>query len=183
MKYYVLLLFILLSFTTKNSIFDSRLQSIDRTEYNLQQQIKKKATVFIFLLADCPACRSYTLTLNQLYQKHKKDTVDFIGIFPGKFATEEEMKAFRKEYKIPFPLLVDPEMQFTNNIGATVVPEVFLTDGSGKIIYSGRIDDWMYALGKKRPMIRSHDLANAIENFLQHKEIKIKKTTAIGCIL
>jgi hypothetical protein len=50
-------------------------------------------------------------------------------------------------------------------------------------IYSGRIDDWAYALGKKRKQITDLSLVNALEDILNEKIIKNPKTIAIGCYI
>jgi peroxiredoxin len=169
--------------TSQESFFMHRLPSIDNSIFDFQQLKKKNGTVLIFMLADCPACQSYTLTLNQMSKKFESKGIQFIGIFPGQYGTPSEMLEFKKNYAIDFPLVLDREMKLARSVGAVIAPETFLLDSTGTTIYSGRIDDWMYALGKKRQVIRSRDLENAITSYIQHKKIKVKKTDAIGCIL
>ncbi|MEY4594831.1 MAG: hypothetical protein RIQ47_1241, partial [Bacteroidota bacterium] len=66
---------------------------------------------------------------------------------------------------------------------ATTVPQVFLLNKNGAVVYSGRIDDWMYALGKKRSIITKHDLKNAMDELATNKVISNPVTVPIGCII
>lgn len=179
----ILLCFLLLLITSGSTVFERKLKSIDGEVFDLRNLKKQKAVAFIFLLADCPACQSYSLTLNELSKRYTKEGIAFVGIFPGTFASNAEMKSFRKDYQILFPLLHDPDMSFAKQIKATKAPEVFLVDGSGSTIYSGRIDDWMYTVGKKRMVIRKHDLEDAIKSVIKGKPVNVRRTEAIGCIL
>lgn len=179
------LLFVLLMSIAplENSFFETSLKTIDDTAFSFRELKNKKAVVIVFMLTDCPASQSYSLTLNRLQEKYSKQNVQFVGIFPGSFSGIQEMKDFRKTYHIHFPLLKDVQMKLAAKLGATIAPEVFLIGHDGSIKYSGRIDDWLYALGKKRQVVTSHDLDNAIDDYLRGREIKNKKTNAIGCIL
>jgi len=66
---------------------------------------------------------------------------------------------------------------------AGIVPSAFVVDNMGNILYKGRIDDWMYALGKKRAVITKHDLRDALVAIQENKVILVKETKAIGCII
>lgn len=142
-----------------------------------------KHQVVVFLLADCPACQSYSKTLNELHREYMNKNVLFTGVFPGNFHTGEEIAAFRKNYRIGFPLLVDTDKRLTRQLGATVAPEVFVLDPAGQTVYSGRIDDWMYAVGKKRAVITKHELRAALQAILQGRNPDPVKTVPIGCII
>lgn len=140
-------------------------------------------TVIVLLLPDCPACQSYSRTLNQLCKTYAKNSVRFYGVFPGTYNTIDEMKQYKQEYGIAFPLLRDPDKTLVKSLHATTVPEVFLINKNGETVYSGRIDDWMYALGKKRSVITRHDLKDALNALLSNKKIAVSKTVPIGCII
>lgn len=182
-KKILLLLFILSCLSAGSNFFSFKSKTVEQTPFSFDQLKKNKATVLVFLLVDCPASQSYTLTLNQLSSRYAKDSISIVGIFPGTFSKDQELIDFKNNYKIKFPLIVDPEMKIAKQLGATIVPEAFLINSLGEIVYSGRIDDWMYALGKKRQVVRSRDLENAIQAVILNKKILIHKTDAIGCIL
>jgi peroxiredoxin len=186
MKSLTLLLLLLLSFPgvyAQEDFFSNKLVNLDNNTIRFSDFKKNKATVLVFLLSDCPASQDYTRTLEQLSLQFSEKGVQFIGIFPGNFAADEELREFRRQYKITFPLLKDPDMNFARKLGAGTVPSCFLFDSKGALIYKGRIDDWLYSLGKKRQVITKHELRDAISGLLQNLPVKVKETKPIGCIL
>jgi peroxiredoxin len=167
----------------EEKIFQITLNDIDDRPVSFSDFKKNKATVFVFLMSDCPASQDYTLTLNKLADKYRKDSVFFKGVFPGDFSAGNEMKKFKEVYKINFQLLKDPDYLLAKKLNATVVPGCFLIDQNEKIIYQGRIDDWLYALGKKRQVIKENNLDAALKSMLKNLPVKKPVTTPIGCIL
>ena len=93
------------------------------------------------------------------------------------------MKEFQDRYHINFLLLKDPENKLVKGLGAKVAPEAFVVNGAGQTIYRGRIDDWMYAVGKKKPVIGTHELMDALDAVVHHQQVKVKETNPIGCII
>ncbi len=142
-----------------------------------------KAVVFIFISPECPLCQSYSLTLKQLYSTYKKNGVAFIGIIPGNDFTPAQVKEYQTTYGITFPLYYDYQLKFVHFFQASVTPEVFLINQTGKLLYSGRIDNWAYEVSRKRKVITDHNLRDAIVAFTENKGLKITKTKAIGCFI
>ncbi len=165
------------------AVFNTQLETLDEKTFNLSDWKNNKFTVVLFLLADCPACQSYSLTLNNLTKQFSSCGVKFYGVFPGHYGTLQEDLEFKTNYKISFPLLRDPEKKISSLLHAKVAPEAFLIDRNGKVLYRGRIDDWMYAVGKKRIKINSNDLQNAISESCAGKDVSKPATQAIGCII
>lgn len=142
-----------------------------------------KAVAVVFLLPDCPACQSYSKTLNDLLREFNGAGLELIGVFPGKFATAQEAESFRKDYRIAFPLFLDTDQRLVRKLGATVAPEVFLYDSEGTLRYSGRIDDWMVGPGKKRIRVTQRDLQEAVKAITQGRKLSVRRTTPVGCII
>ncbi|HRH67154.1 MAG TPA: redoxin domain-containing protein [Bacteroidia bacterium] len=159
------------------------LLTLENKNFPLAEWKKNKFTAVVFLLADCPACQSYSLTLNKLSSQFSDCGVKFYGVFPGEYGSVEEDIQFRNDYRINFPLLRDPDKILVTRLHAKVSPEVFVLDAERRIIYRGRIDDWMYAVGKKRVKITSHDLKLALTAACMGNTIKNPLTQAIGCII
>ena len=74
-------------------------------------------------------------------------------------------------------------MLFRSQLGAHVAPEAFVLDGSAEILYRGRIDDWMYAVGKKRAVITTHELEDVLNEYVSRGKSQVKNQPAIGCII
>jgi peroxiredoxin len=142
-----------------------------------------KARVILFLSPECPLCQSYSLTYNTLFDKYKEKGIDFLLVIPGKGFTLKSVKAFRKKYHIKPELYLDTEKKLVYRLKASITPEAFLLDNSGELLYSGRIDNWAYELGKKRSHITQSDLEDAIKFVLEGSPKKVQSTTAIGCFI
>lgn len=143
----------------------------------------KSVTVYVFLSETCPICQNYTLTLKQLYTEYKDKHISIIGVFPNYYSTPESIEEFKKVYSIPFPLLLDKNAEFTKHFKASITPEVFIESADKKILYAGRIDDSFYAIGKRRNVITSTELADALEAIVAGKALKKAKTQAVGCVI
>lgn len=145
--------------------------------------INKKLTAIVFLSPDCPLSQNYTLVLNDI-QKSRKDLLQVIGVLPNAVDySEHEIVSFKNKYAIEFPFLRDKKGVLVNYTHATITPEVFLYDSKGVLLYKGAIDDWAISLGKKKRQAEQHYLRNAIDNYLQHKEVNPSQTKAVGCFI
>ncbi|MFM7216603.1 MAG: redoxin domain-containing protein [Bacteroidota bacterium] len=172
-----------ISDVSAQSAFPLKLQTIEGEAAVISPSKSGPYTVLVFLLPDCPACQSYTRTLSQLQSRFAHSGVRFIGIFAGKFSKKADMISFQKEYPLPFPLYVDTDHSLIQKLDVKVSPEVVVLDPSGTTRYQGRIDDWMYAVGKKRSVIRNRDLEKALEELAKGHTPKNPRTTPIGCII
>lgn len=140
--------------------------------------------VYVFLSETCPICQSYTLTLRQLSEKYKSQHVIFFAVFPNYYSDKDSINAFMERYRLSLVKPVfDQTGSYTKEFKATITPEVFVKSAEGRIVYSGRIDDTFYSLGKRRNVISSNDLDNALTQLMAHREITHPKTTAVGCII
>ena len=157
------------------------------SSFTLYPQTKDRGaaplTVYIFLSESCPICQSYTLPLKELHKKYKETNVKFVGLFPNYYSEADSIAAFKIRYDIPFDLLVDKNGEQAKRFNATITPQVFVESWEHKVLYSGRIDDSFYAIGKRRKVITSNDLDVALTFILNDKKLRSEKTQAVGCII
>ena len=152
-----------------------------KQQKNVRANINDKPlSLFIFLSPECPLCQNYTKTVNEVYNKYQQK-VNVYGIVPGNAYTAREVTDFGKKYKVAFRLLIDAQQELTHYLKATVTPQAILVNNKGNLVYTGAIDDWVQALGKKRLKVSQHYVEDAIEQSLQFAEVKIKRKNAIGC--
>ena len=145
--------------------------------------VNKQLTAIVFLSPDCPLSQNYTLVLNEI-QKSREELLQIIGVLPNAVDySEHEIVSFKNKYAIGFPLLRDKKGVLVNYTHATITPEVFLYDSKAVLLYKGAIDDWAISLGKKKRQTDQHYLRNAIDNYLQHKEVSPSETKAVGCFI
>src|ERR1051326_2775740 len=154
-----------------------------RKPFDLNQLTQNKGSVFVFLSPDCPLCQAYAPELKKLSGQYLEDSIRFYAIFPGRLYSEQEIENFFKDYDIGMPYFTDEDLKLADFLKASVTPEVFLVDKGGFVQYKGRIDNWAYDIGRKRPSATEHDLADALEAFVHAREIRAKETQAIGCII
>jgi hypothetical protein len=94
----------------------------------------------------CPHCHANAPVVNRLYQAIQKDAVTardvkFIGICIGNDRTQTD--AFKKSFKVPFPLFPDENMAIAQVV-AVATPTMVLVTRSGTVLWShsGVIQDF-----------------------------------------
>ncbi|MES2512706.1 MAG: redoxin family protein [Bacteroidota bacterium] len=151
--------------------------------FSQNKTVPHKATVYVFLSETCPICQSYTLQLKKLYEAFKDKGITFIGVFPNDDVSKKDINSFRKTYDIPFDLEPDENAKLAKKFHATLTPEVFVEGKPGVILYSGRIDDSFYAVGKRRNSISTHELEDALLEITTKQKVKVPRTQSVGCII
>jgi len=172
----------------KNSFFLLFLSGVSSLLLSAQDCEKKPVqdsiVVYTFMLEDCLLTQNYTLAFRQLYESYAPYDIDFIGLFPNIFSTDEKIDSFQQTYKLPFLLKTDHSQTQTQLFGATVTPEVVVYNHTKEhILYKGRIDNAYYRVGRRRGVTNSFDLKNALEALVCGKEIEVKETEAVGCFI
>ena len=140
-------------------------------------------TVIYFLSPECPLCINYTLAMRELEQEFTSDSINFYGIFSKEWFTPAEVKTFALKYDLDFKMLLDNGNQLANALGATITPEVFVLNSNSEVLYSGKIDNWVNELGKKKLKVSEHYLRNALMAWQNGKPIEPKRTKPVGCLI
>lgn len=142
-----------------------------------------KARVLIFARTDCPITNRYAPEIARVAQEFASRGVKFWIVYPDPSETAAKIQQHMADYHLPGQGIADPGFTLTKRAQATVSPQAAVFDGSGKLVYSGRIDDRFVAFGKSRPTAQEHDLEDAIKATLAGKPVAQAKTKAIGCYL
>ena len=120
------------------------------------------ATVVVFLSFDCPVSNSYASVLTDLSKGYADARRSFLAVCP----TDEPAEAVKKrvaEFKLAFPVYLDPKLAAVDALKATTTPEAFVLDHKGVLRYRGRIDDGYSARLKKNSAVTTHDLKDALD--------------------
>ena len=141
-----------------------------------------KATVVIVTSFDCPNSNNYTPTLIDLAKRYGDKGVKFIALAVNEM-TAPELKAKIAEYKIPYPVFADPNLNVADAFKAKITPEVFVLDHNQVMRYRGRIDNMFSERLKRNPKVTDHDLENALDDLLAGKPVRKPVTMAVGCPL
>ena len=140
-------------------------------------------TVIYFLSPECPLCINYTLAMRNLETNFNSDSLKFFGIFSKEWYSPKEVKEFALKYKLDFEMLFDDGNKLAHALGATITPEVFVLNSNFEIIYSGKIDNWVNELGKKKLGVSDHYLKNVLTDWRDGKAIKPYHTSPVGCLI
>jgi peroxiredoxin len=124
-------------------------------------KIRAKLVIIEVFSMYCPFCQKEAPNVNELFRAIDQDKdlqagVKLIGIGAGN--SPFEVDTFRNAYKVPFPLLADPDFAFHNALGKVRTPYFIVIkineDGSHKVIYSkvgsfGEPRDFLQLIGKQ----------------------------------
>src|SRR6516225_8661828 len=153
-----------------------------------------KATVFLFVRADCPISNRYAPEVGRLVQKYASQGVAFALVYVDPSEPSEEIRQHMHDYGYHVAALRDNEHALVKMTGAKVTPEaaVFAPApsgapgdlvGSGRMVYRGRIDDQYVDFGKTRPTPTTHDLEDVLQAIVQGSAVSIQTTRAVGCFI
>jgi len=121
-------------------------------------KIGAKIVVIEFFSAMCPHCQTNAPIVNRLYKAIQDDArlskdVKLIGIAVGN--NKKQADAFRKTYKVPFPVFLDEEYAITGPLGGVDVPTMLvLAAADGKVLacHVGVITDFDAVLKELREL-------------------------------
>jgi len=153
-----------------------------------------KATVFLFVRADCPISNRYAPEVGRLVQEFASHGVAFELVYVDPGEPSEEIRQHMRDYGYHVAALRDNEHALVKMTGAKVTPEaaVFVPASSGasrdsvgteRMVYRGRIDDQYVDFGKTRPAPTTHDLEDVLQAIVQGKPVSIQTTRAVGCFI
>jgi peroxiredoxin len=165
------------------SVFAQRFALQNVAGKQVYVDVKKQNAIYVFLSPECPLCQNYTKTLNELFGNVASRGIQVLGVIPGNDYTKSQLSGFVQSYRVKFPIYIDSQKKLTRHFRATITPEVFFYTINKGLIYSGRIDNWAYAPGRKRSVITEHNLQDAVEQYLAGKSVKVSKTKAVGCFI
>lgn len=84
----------------------------------------------------CVPCREEAPDLERMWQRYRRDGVQFLGV--NIKDTEEDAKAFVREFRITYPSVRDVDQEVTLKFGVAGVPETFFVDHRWRFVSIGR---------------------------------------------
>jgi peroxiredoxin len=141
-----------------------------------------KITAIVFLGTECPISRRAVPTLNELHANLDQRDVQIVGVISDPSVTRKAAATFRDEYKAAFTILFDGSGTIARQLKPTHVPEAFVLDRAGRVAYRGRIDDSFVAPASPKTIVSHHELADALDDLLTGRAVRVTETKAVGCI-
>jgi peroxiredoxin len=77
----------------------------------------------------CPPCREEMPAMERLWQHHKDQ--GFVIVAVSLDADPAVVKPFLDQYKLTFPVALDPKMDLGNAYGVRALPSSFIVDSQG----------------------------------------------------
>ena len=144
---------------------------------------QKNWHAYVFLAEECPICNYMGKPLSMIAEKYGSQ-VEFYAVFPVKRSNYKTTQLFKEQYGLTsFETLLDRNLEWTEKLGATVTPEVVVTDSTGEILYRGRINNAYYAPGKMKHSSIRHELDEALSAITNGNIVAKPWPSAIGCYI
>jgi len=167
------------------------LPGTDGAVHKLSDYSASPVVVVIFTCNHCPIAQMYERRIAQLAADYKDRRVSVVAIEPNdpKAITIDELDSsdisdsleemrIRAQYKhLTYPYLYDGETQsVTDAYGPQATPHAFVFDADRRLRYEGRVDD-----SYRAELVKTHEVRDAIDALLAHREVALKHTGVFGC--
>ena len=143
---------------------------------------KSPVEVFIFLRTDCPISNRFAPEVQRLSQQFARKGAQFWLVYPDRAESAANVATNAKDFGYSLPVLRDPDRALVKLSHASITPEAAVFS-RGKLVYHGRIDDRVAALGKVRPAATTHELQAAVSAALLGQTPAVTEAPAIGCYI
>ena len=107
---------------------DFRLPLAEGGKFRLADQ-RGKVVMINFWATWCPPCREEMPAMERLWQLHKDQ--GFVIVAVSLDADPAVVKPFVDQYKLTFPVALDPKMDLGNAYGVRALPSSFIVDTQG----------------------------------------------------
>jgi thiol-disulfide isomerase/thioredoxin len=159
-------------------------KTLDNKSIDLAKAIPQNtASVFVFLMPDCPLCENYTLSLKKLEKEYIGKKVQFYLVFSGTLFTKAEIEAYLQEFSLKFMVIHDTSMRLARILGAEVTPQAVVVNAKFKRLYNGKIDNWIAENRQHRTVVTAFYLEAALREILENKPVSIPYTQPVGCFI
>jgi hypothetical protein len=140
------------------------------------------ATVLVFTTTDCPIANRYAPEIQRLESRFGQQ-VRFVLVFPVASDSAAVIRTHLKKFAYSSEAVRDTAQELVKHTGVTISPEVAVLDAKSQVVYRGRIDDRYLELGVQRSQPTVRDLEKALEAVVAGKQVAVRETQAVGCIL
>src|SRR5215475_12893408 len=167
------------------------LPGIDGKTHKLADYDASAVLVVVFTCNHWPIAQMYEQRIGKLADDYKDRGVALVAIQPNdpKAITIDELDSsdmsdsleemkVRAEYKhLTYPYLYDGETQsVTDAYGPQATPHAFVFDRDRHLRYEGRMDN-----SYRSELVTTHEVRDAIDALLAHREVAVKHTGVFGC--
>ena len=172
------------SVATKAEIRALKVKDVDGKFHRpLDHTPGQKATVFFFVLHDCPLANTCAPEINRIVSEYGPRGIRSFLVYVEDDLSAKVARKHAREHAFTCPVLLDRGQQLASLARATVSPEVAVFSPDNALLYRGRIDDRLAAPGRQRVSPTQQDLREALEAIIAGKPVPVPVTKAVGCYL
>jgi peroxiredoxin len=141
-------------------------------EFKLSE-FKDKIVVLEWLNQDCPVSRGahQKKVMQEVYRKYAGKGVVWLGMCSTAGEKPDRNRVYAAAQGLAYPILHDADGKVGHAYQAKTTPHLFIVDKTGKLAYTGAIDD-----RKEKNYV-----ANALDELLEDKPVSTPKTEPYGC--
>lgn len=155
--------------------YKNTVKRADGSSAELDTHAAGKPRLYIVNSTACSYCTAYVDRMKTIETTYLPKGVDVVHVYPVPEQTAEAKNDYHAKKGFQGGLVVDQDGLFGRELGITKTPTAILTDASGTIVYRGRIDD-----NAKADKVKSHELANAIDEHLAGAPVTVTTTEPFG---
>jgi peroxiredoxin len=159
------------------------LLGVDGRRHGWSTLVDREAVVLVFSSNRCPTAKAYAGRMNDLQRDFGPAGVQVVAInsndphlYPDESLDRMIERAEADAYT--FPYVIDDGQRVARAYGAVCTFHVFLLDRDRRLRYQGRFDDARLA-----ERVTTPDLANALDDVLAGREVRVPVTRPFGCSL
>lgn len=146
--------------------------------YEVAPSATAKTTVATTFDPECPVCKDAREEIKRISNLYSDVEFYLILVHPN-----ERVKASAREYVEGLRCQLVLDNGVTKLLGAKVMPEAFVFNDKGEVVYSGAIDDYFYKLGRRRAKITHRYVEDAIKALAEGKKPVTARVEPIGCYI
>jgi hypothetical protein len=160
----------------------TKMKNVDGKMLSIADVTGKAGTLVVFTCNHCPFAKAWEERIVELGNTYAGKGVGVILVNANDPAMHpddgyEGMQAHAKDRGMKIPYVVDDTSGVARAFGASVTPEAFLFDKSGKLAYHGTIDD-----NRQEPdKVTARYLKDALDAVVAGKKPAVAETKGIGC--
>ena len=158
------------------------LPGVDGKSYTLDSFADAPVLVVVFTCNHCPYAKAVEDRLVQLQRDYLDRGVRLVAInpndaraYPDVSFESMKVRAASKQFNLPY--LRDEDQTVARAYDAACTPDIFVFDGSRKLLYNGRLDDNWQDPSK----VTRNDLRTVIDAALAGRSPNIDAVPSMGC--
>lgn len=163
---------------------DVKMKSVDNKEVSLGSMRTQEGLLVMFSCNTCPYVIKSQERTKELMTYARGKGIGMVIVNSNTAQRDgadsyDAMVRYAKKQGYNVSYVVDEGAKVADAFGATRTPEVFLFDGTGKLVYKGAMEDNPSEPANSKQMF----LRTAINNMMAKKPIDPNSTKSIGCTI